>query len=126
VKPPSGLATADVYRAWDNSSTNADKPVSANRNSNRLDQLVTALRRGESSPIGRLMTNDLQAAAASLSPWIERIERTFAKLNFVGHQLTGSGTAYFGICRHAQHARRLATILRTLQLGLVYSGRTCR
>ena len=52
-----------------------------------------------------------------LSTWIGRMQAAFAELDFLGHQLSGSGSAYFGICRHAQHARRLASILKTRQLG---------
>jgi 4-diphosphocytidyl-2-C-methyl-D-erythritol kinase len=74
---------------------------------------------------GQWMLNRLQAAAATISPWIERLQAVFDRLDFVGHQLSGSGSAYFGVCRHAQHARRLATILRSQQLGLVYDTRSC-
>jgi 4-diphosphocytidyl-2-C-methyl-D-erythritol kinase len=126
VKPTDGLATADVYRAWDNRNTAVEKTASTDRGPRPVSELVAALRRGDLTAIGRTMINHLQSAAASLSPAIERIHAAFARLDFVGHQLTGSGTAYFGICRHAQHARRLAAILRTLQLGLVYTARTCR
>jgi 4-diphosphocytidyl-2-C-methyl-D-erythritol kinase len=126
VMPTDGLATADVYRAWDNRNTPVEKTVNAERGPRRVSELVSALRHGELATIGRTMINDLQSAAASMSPAIARIQAAFARFDFVGHQLTGSGTAYFGICRHAQHARRLASILRTLQLGLVYTARTCR
>ena len=46
------------------------------------------------------------------------------RLDVLGHQLSGSGSAYFGVCRNAQHARRLAAYLRTQQLGLVYATRS--
>jgi 4-diphosphocytidyl-2-C-methyl-D-erythritol kinase len=71
------------------------------------------------------MRNALQQAASSLSPWVDRLRAAFDELDFVGHQLSGSGSAYFGVCRHAQHARRLADILRSRQLGLVYATRSC-
>ncbi len=126
VKPNDGLATADVYRAWDNRNAAVGRTVSADRGPPRVNELVSALRHGDLATIGRMMFNDLQSAAASLSPAIARIQAAFARFDFVGHQLTGSGTAYFGICRHAHHARRLASTIRTLQLGLVYTARTCR
>ena len=34
--------------------------------------------------------------------------------------MSGSGTAYFGLCRHARHARRVARHLQALQRGRVY------
>jgi 4-diphosphocytidyl-2-C-methyl-D-erythritol kinase len=126
VKPADGLTTTDVYHAWDDQNTAVEETANVDRDPRRLNELVAALQRGDVSALGRAMTNQLQVAAVSLYPAIERIHAAFARLDFVGHQLTGSGTAYFGVCRHAQHARRLATILRTLQLGLVYTARTCR
>ena len=70
------------------------------------------------------MGNRLQAAAAVLSSWIERVQSEFAGLDFLGHQLSGSGTAYFGVCRHPQHARRLSSVLKKRQLGSVYVTRS--
>jgi 4-diphosphocytidyl-2-C-methyl-D-erythritol kinase len=125
VKPPAGLDTPAVYRALDAlTCSGRDRAVDSHRA--RLDALVRALERGALTELGRWMGNRLQAAAATLSPWIERVRAVCAQLDFLGHQLSGSGTAYFGVCRHAQHARRLASILRTRQLGLVYVTRSCR
>jgi 4-diphosphocytidyl-2C-methyl-D-erythritol kinase len=123
VKPHVGLATADVYRSWDSIHPPAnqrpgDHPIS-------LAQLVYALRHGDLAQVGRALRNELQSAAAALSPWVDRLAEAFGKLGFVGHQLTGSGAAYFGIARHFHHARRLATILRTRQLGLVLVTSSC-
>jgi len=128
VKPPVGLGTADVYRALD-AHRHEERPretTSPVDGRPGLAALVDALRRGTLSGIGQWMGNRLQAAAVTLSPWIERIEQAFDELDFLGHQLSGSGSAYFGICRHAQHARRLASILRMRQLGLVYVTHSCR
>ena len=35
--------------------------------------------------------------------------------------MTGSGSAYFGICRHARHARRLAAALRSRGFAQVFA-----
>jgi 4-diphosphocytidyl-2-C-methyl-D-erythritol kinase len=120
VKPRCGLNTGDVYRALERQS-------SAERvgGRERLAGLLQTLRRGTWSELGRWMGNRLEAAAATLSPWVEQARSAFAQLDFVAHQLAGSGSAYFGVCRHAQHARRLATILWTRQFGLVYVTRSC-
>jgi 4-diphosphocytidyl-2-C-methyl-D-erythritol kinase len=126
VKPPHGLGTADVYRTWDDLNPFGTDPPIFNRDRRRLPGLVAALRQGNLTDLGQWMGNQLQAAAAKLSPWVERAQAAFAGLDFLAHQLTGSGTAYFGVCRHAQHARRLASILRTRQLGLVFVTQNCR
>jgi 4-diphosphocytidyl-2-C-methyl-D-erythritol kinase len=72
------------------------------------------------------MHNGLQAAAASLTPWVGQVSALFDRLDLAAHQLSGSGSAYFGLCRHAPHARRLAAFLRTRQLGLVYATSSCQ
>jgi 4-diphosphocytidyl-2-C-methyl-D-erythritol kinase len=118
VKPPSALATADVYRALDRLPVSSERPALPIERS--LAALTEALRRGTIQNLGEWMGNRLQAAAAGLSPWIDRVRTAFAELDFLSHQLSGSGSAYFGICRHARHARRLATILKQRQLGHVY------
>jgi 4-diphosphocytidyl-2-C-methyl-D-erythritol kinase len=119
VKPPAELRTADVYRTL--GATVLDGPVSP---SPRVNSLIAALQRGRLLEIGRLMRNGLQTAAAELSPWIERVRSAFHELDCVAHQLSGSGAAYFGLCRHAEHARRMASVLRTRALGTVYALRS--
>ncbi len=119
VKPPAGLDTADVYEAHDRL-VETTKPGRS-----RLDELVSALRSCRYGELGRLMINRLEAAAATLAPWIERVRRVFEQLGCLGHQLSGSGSSYFGVCRHARQARRLAAVLRARQLGLIYATRSC-
>jgi 4-diphosphocytidyl-2-C-methyl-D-erythritol kinase len=121
VKPAESLSTAEVYRRFDEL-----RPAGAAlRSATALAGLVGDLRRGAVNKIAAWMSNSLQAAAASLSNWIEYAERVFAELGFAAHQLTGSGSAYFGICRHATQARRLASILKSRQLGQVFVTRSC-
>lgn len=113
AKPPVGLSTADVYRRC--------RP-SANPRS-REDYAV-ACRGGEIAPVARGMFNRLQQPAAELSPWIGRLRDAFERLGFVGHQMSGSGSSYFGICRDARHARRLAQRLRSAGVGYVFRATT--
>ena len=113
VRPPAGLSTPDVYRQCQP----ATEPV-------RLEPLVRAARGGNLAEFGRLLHNRLQLAAEQLSPWVERTRREFGRLDFLGHQMSGSGTSYFGICRHARHAQRLAGLLRNANIGIVYCAAT--
>jgi 4-diphosphocytidyl-2-C-methyl-D-erythritol kinase len=119
VKPPTGISTAEVYKSHDRLSEYANRQ-------DPLDVMTAAAAYGTNGILnaGRWMFNRLQPAAAAVSPWVERLQNAFGRLGFLGHQLSGSGSAYFGVCRHAQHARRLATILRNQQLGLVYVTRS--
>ncbi len=123
VKPPVGLNTGKVYQAVGNF---ADSTDSGTQSNGGLKEILHALRGGGAGNFGQWMRNRLQQAASSLSPWVDKLRTAFSELDFVGHQLSGSGTAYFGVCRHAQHARRMANILRTRQLGLVYATRSCQ
>jgi 4-diphosphocytidyl-2-C-methyl-D-erythritol kinase len=121
LKPPTALATAEVYQALDQLPGTGDHLV---RTEQCLASLAAALRHGAVDQLRRWMLNRLQAAAAVLSAWVDQVQAAFAELDFLGHQLSGSGSAYFGICRHAQHARRLAAVLKSLQLGNVFVTRS--
>lgn len=113
VAPPDGLATVDVYRAC--------RPADSPR---PIEPLLDALAKGHLDKAGRLLTNRLQSAAARLSPWIERAEVHMDQTDVLGHQMSGSGTSYFGLCRNATHARRVARQLGTRGLGRVRAVRT--
>jgi 4-diphosphocytidyl-2-C-methyl-D-erythritol kinase len=113
VRPPDGLSTTKVY---------ANCQVV--QDPRPLAPLVEALRAGDMRRIGRLIHNRLQQAAESLSPWIGRLRWEFARLDCLAAQMSGSGTSYFGICRHARHARRVARCLRARGLGQVFAVST--
>ncbi len=110
VQPPAGLSTAEVYRHC--------RPALAPC---RPQALLDAWHRGNMAAVGRLLHNRLEPAAAGLSPWIARLRDEFKRLDFLGHQMTGSGSAYFGLCRHARHARRLAAALRNRGFAQVFA-----
>lgn len=114
VKPPEGLATSDVYAA--------SRPAKRAMTS---DSMVSALRSGDAAGVGRLMKNRLQSAGKKLSPCVKRLSEEFRGLGLLGHQMTGSGTSYFGICRHRRHARQTAEQLRQRRLGGVFRASSC-
>jgi 4-diphosphocytidyl-2-C-methyl-D-erythritol kinase len=66
----------------------------------------------------------LEEAAERLSPWIQRVRTAFGRLDCLGHQMSGSGTSFVAVCRHAAHARRIAARLRAAGLGAVFATRT--
>jgi len=115
VRPPEGLSTAAVYRAC----RPAEQPEP-------IEPVLEAWAKGETAELGRRLHNRLQPAAESLSPWIGRLRSEMARLDCLGHQMSGSGTSYFGLCRHARHAARVANRLRARSLGTVFVLRTCR
>jgi 4-diphosphocytidyl-2-C-methyl-D-erythritol kinase len=114
VRPPEGLATAAVYGVC--------RPAASPR---PLQPLLDALRQGNARRAGCLLFNRLQAAAEQLSPWIARLGRLFAREDCLGHGMSGSGTAYFGLFRSALQARRVARRLLTRGVGCVVAVRSC-
>ena len=115
VYPPAGLSTAAVYDVC-RPATRPQTPA----------PLLKALTRGDITQTGRLLFNRLQAAAEKLSPWIGRLQRELARQDCLGHGMSGSGTSYFGLCRHARHARRVARRLQANGVGSVFAVQSCR
>ncbi len=114
VRPPEGLATAAVYGVC--------RPAASPR---PLQPLLEALRQGNVRQAGGLLFNRLQAAAEQLSPWIARLGRLLAGEDCLGHGMSGSGTAYYGLFRSALQARRVARRLLARGVGCVVAVRNC-
>jgi 4-diphosphocytidyl-2-C-methyl-D-erythritol kinase len=130
VKPPTGVSTPAAFAALSAPVVS----IGAARNSQtRVKSLVDNLRSGALARAGRQMTNRLEDAATTLNPWIARLRTAFANGAVQGHAMTGSGSAYFGLCRSARQARQLASRLRAqlipcfAELGAVrvYATATC-
>jgi len=113
--PPAGLSTAEVYASC--------RPA---RQPRSVAAMSDAFSSGDIDQVGRLLFNRLQPAAETLSPWVKRLREEFAREDFLGHAMSGSGTSYFGLCRHAHHARRVARRLEANGVGSVFAVRTCR
>jgi 4-diphosphocytidyl-2-C-methyl-D-erythritol kinase len=111
VRPPVGLSTPQVYKAC----RPADSPAS-------VEIVMQSLLQGDTKRAGRQLHNRLQPAAETLTPWIGRLREEFGKQDVVGHQMSGSGSSYFGLCRSARHARRIAARLRARDVGTVLAA----
>lgn len=114
ARPPVGLSTAAVYQ-------NSSVPVTPRR----VEPLLRALQQGDGRDLPALLHNQLEGAADRLTPWIEKVRREFAAQGCLASQMSGSGTSYFGICRHARHARRVAGRLQSRGIGRIYACRSC-
>jgi len=114
VRPPEGLSTAAVY----GSCRPAEQPKS-------VRPLIEALQRGDWRGAGRGLFNRLLPAAESLSPWVGRLREIFSRIDCIGHGMSGSGSSYFGFCRHARHARRCAQRLEAMGYSAVFTVRSC-
>jgi 4-diphosphocytidyl-2-C-methyl-D-erythritol kinase len=111
VRPPEGLSTPAVFKAC----RVARQPIDP-------QPVIDSLRAGDVRRLASSMFNRLQEPAEQLSPAVVHLRETFARTDCLGHQMSGSGSSYFGICRNASHARRVAAQLAAAQLGLVAWG----
>lgn len=109
VRPRSGLSTPAVFREC--------QPPDSPR---RVDELLTRLNTGRFDRIGALLHNSLQEAAERLNSDVTELKRELSTQPVLGHLMTGSGTAYFGVCHSRRHAMRVAARLKQAQLGRVY------
>ncbi len=115
LRPGDGLSTAQVYARC--------RPAAA-QDVVVIGPLVAALQRGDLRQARRWFVNRLEPAAQQLSPWPARLRSEFGHLGCVAQQMSGSGSSYFGVCRHARQARRLSARLAARRLGRVFSVRS--
>lgn len=101
ARPQNGLSTAAVYR---NCRPEPDRQS--------VTMLQEVLHQGPIHRAAYSLLNSLQAPAEMLSIDVRELKDRFERLPLIRHQLTGSGSAYFGICRDARQARRIARQLR--------------
>ena len=108
VRPPESLSTGDVYRR----SVVPAKPYST------PSPFIAGTIRSAAN-LQHILFNRLQRAAGEMSHWIPRLEQEFAKAPFVAHQMSGSGSVYFGICKSTHDAKRAQQQLRAANVGHV-------
>ncbi len=110
VCPPVGVGTADVYRRV----VPPDRPGDAG-------PVLAALQTGRTEELGRCLFNRLQPVAEAVRPELVRVRDALANLGPLldGSAMSGSGSAYFGLCRDPAAARHAADSLETLGLGWV-------
>jgi 4-diphosphocytidyl-2-C-methyl-D-erythritol kinase len=110
VCPPVGVNTADVYRRV----VSPDEPRTAGA-------VLDALAQGGRDDLGSSLFNRLQPFAEAIRPELTRVRTALADLGPLldGSSMSGSGSAYFGLCRTLAAAQQAAEILQTLGLGWV-------
>ena len=110
ARPGTGLSTADVYRQC----------RVGNHPKQQVEQLVRNLASGQFHSLSRLIANDLQAPAETLNSDVLILKDYFSRQSVLGHMMSGSGTAYFGICHNRAQASQIATRLRSTVKGQVF------
>ncbi|MBT6155145.1 MAG: 4-(cytidine 5'-diphospho)-2-C-methyl-D-erythritol kinase [Planctomycetaceae bacterium] len=114
VCPDDGLSTALVYQHC--------RPASKPRS---VETLVDALESVRLSRAGQLFHNALQSAAEDLNAGVSQLCNRISRQPVLGHMMSGSGTACFGLCENRPQAIRVAARLRAARIGRVFVAR-CR
>ena len=110
LKPVGGISTAEAFRQCAAHRTTDDNNEEESRQ--LPDQLIQGLREGDPRRMVAGLFNRLEGTARDLFPPMREIREFFARQDCPGHQMTGSGTAYFAVCRHEKQARLLAERVR--------------
>lgn len=111
VCPPVGVSTAEVYRR-----------VRVPARPRPIEPIASAFETGDLEALGGLLHNRLQPWAEAIEPSLSEIDQALATLCprlLLGHQMSGSGSAYFGLGRDLEAAQAAAHSLRSLGMGRV-------
>ena len=114
AKTSSGLSTPAVYRAC--------QPDNTGQN---VDLFLKSMETGAICRMAQRLHNGLQPPAETLSSDVRRLRSLFEQQPVVGHQMSGSGSAYFGVCWNRQHAFKVASRLRAAGIPWVQVARSC-
>lgn len=126
LQPPVGLGAGQVFSELRGSDlVDSHAGLSSENPMDKLSALRQALARGDLRSAGRWMTNRLQLPASRLTDWIEQSRDAFTKLSIAAHQMSGSGSVYFGLCENWRVARLAAAKLRQLRYGWVGVAALC-
>ena len=103
---PRGLPTPKVYTELDRLRRGRVLPEP------RVpDAMMQALRRGDPETVGALLSNDLQNAAVSLYPDLERTLAVGTEYGALGGVVSGSGPTVVFLARDTEHALDLSVAL---------------
>lgn len=114
AKPSVALSTAEVFSR-----------VQPQNDRRIADTIIDNLQAGRTIEVGKLLFNRLQRFAEPLTNQIDRLRFEFARLDCLGHQMSGSGSSYFGLFRSGRAAGIARQLLASrLPEARVFSGHT--
>lgn len=108
VKPPTGLSTREVF-----------SQLQLPRNARSIETILRCYEAGSPNQIGKALFNQLTETAAGMNHQIREIAEQFTRTTAIGHQMSGSGSSYFGLFPSLKTARQAG---RWLSLRLPESG----
>ena len=99
-----GLSTPAVYREFDRLNPEAVEPEVH-------EELLAALATGEAASVARWLTNDLQAAAVSLQPRLQRVLTAGKEAGALAALVSGSGPTCAFLVKSPEHGIAVANEL---------------
>jgi len=130
VKPPECVSTGAAFAQLNAPEYDAQ---SGGETGNTLQRLLELLRSGMLAAASKAMSNSFQEVITAQQPALASLYARMAKLSPWGAMMTGSGSAFFSLCRTARCARHLASRLRAVgneegrvrTHGTVWTTSTC-
>ena len=112
VKPPFGISTPMLFQASDRHSP-AQRPDA--------NQLLRCLKKGDTAGAGPLLCNVLEPVAVQVHPEIAEIRDALLVCGACGAQMTGSGSAVFGLFPGPKEAKTACEALRSGENAVFYA-----
>lgn len=100
-----GLSTPDVFREFDRLAAEAGTAPSVPALSTEVMQALSA---GDPTALGAALHNDLEQAALSLAPHLNRTMDSMREMDALGVVISGSGPTVAALARSRQHALAIA------------------
>ena len=125
AKPASGLSTPAVFREWSSASGNHSGAKPLQSETPTVASFVESLTRHDVGATARRLHNGLQAPAEALNADVRWLSNLFQRLPVIGHQMSGSGSSYFGMCASRRQALAVSSRLRAAGVPWVRAVRSC-
>lgn len=113
-KPPEGLSTAKVFQN-----------CTIGKSPKESKSFIEVLKNGDRHLLGSRLINRLEEASVEICGICREISCQFSQCGSLGHQISGSGTSYFGIFANQNSARQAANRLSArFPTSFVFVGST--
>ncbi len=90
-----------------------------------MASFVECLTQRDVGATARRLHNGLQAPAETLNADVRQMRKLFERLPVIGHQMSGSGSSYFGICVSRRQALGVASRLKAAGVPWVQAVQIC-
>ncbi len=111
--PEPRLSTAAVFKQYDRMEHTSPKTV---------EPVLEAARSGELPRFASHLFNRLENAALELCPDLDNVRKTLEEFDCPAVRMSGSGTAFFALCRDREESQKIADKLKESNLGVAFAA----